>query len=227
MKGCKSCSGRHGNCSFKPLAPSQFHPLATNKNDALVAVIDFFMGTRVSIVIDFVGISIGIPMEIYFDFRLNYWSNLSKVIGISFSTVSIEILMSNKIEISTYFSEKCFEFQHWSWNLVSLTDFRCPKSKSESEFLYRNLNRNRNSEIPLTWRHLFQNSSQVGRRCLSAEVWSGGGEPVSQSRQMLGTSRLLLPCTPARPRIRTSCRLQLEGAIKTTTFYPKIQYENF
>jgi hypothetical protein len=53
---------------------------------------------RVSTEIHFVGISIGTPIDISFDFRRNYWSKLSKLIGISISIsiVGIEIPTSNR-----------------------------------------------------------------------------------------------------------------------------------
>jgi hypothetical protein len=53
---------------------------------------------RVSTGINIVGISIGIPIEINLDFRRNFTSKLSKVIGISISilTVGIEILKRNR-----------------------------------------------------------------------------------------------------------------------------------
>jgi hypothetical protein len=50
---------------------------------------------RVYTEINFVGISIGILIEINFEFRRNYWSILSKVIGVSISTVGIEIPVRN------------------------------------------------------------------------------------------------------------------------------------
>jgi hypothetical protein len=57
--------------------------------------------TRVSTEINFVGISIGIPIEINLEYRRNYWSKLSKVIGISISisTVEIEIRIRNRNRI--------------------------------------------------------------------------------------------------------------------------------
>jgi hypothetical protein len=45
---------------------------------------------------NFVGFSIGTPIEINCDFRRNYWSKLSKVIGILISTVEIEIPLNNQ-----------------------------------------------------------------------------------------------------------------------------------
>jgi hypothetical protein len=54
--------------------------------------------TRFSTKINFVGISIGIPIETSLDFRRNYWSKLSKLIGIpiSISIVGIEIPIGNQ-----------------------------------------------------------------------------------------------------------------------------------
>jgi hypothetical protein len=53
--------------------------------------------------INFVGISIEIPIEINFDFRRNYWSQLSKVNGISISTVEIKIPINNQKRIFDLF----------------------------------------------------------------------------------------------------------------------------
>jgi hypothetical protein len=53
--------------------------------------------TRVSNEINFVGISVGISIELNFDFRRNYWSKLLKVIRISTSISPVEI----EIPIST------------------------------------------------------------------------------------------------------------------------------
>jgi hypothetical protein len=51
---------------------------------------------RDSAEINFIGISIGILVEINFDFRRNYWLKLSKVIGILSLTVEIKLPISNK-----------------------------------------------------------------------------------------------------------------------------------
>jgi hypothetical protein len=64
---------------------------------------------RVFIEINFVGISIGIPIENNFEFRRNSWS---EVIGISISTIRVEIPLNNRnrtFKILTYLGEKCFE----------------------------------------------------------------------------------------------------------------------
>jgi hypothetical protein len=63
--------------------------------------------SRVSTEIIFVEISKGIPFETYFDIRRNNWSKLSKVIGISISTVGIEITISNQNINFIYFGGKC------------------------------------------------------------------------------------------------------------------------
>jgi hypothetical protein len=90
--------------------------------------------TRVSNEINLVGISVGIPIEINFDFRRNYWSKLSKVpvIGIStsISTVEIEIPISTskfyEINISSEFrfvenkqSKSKLRFRHINWKKIS------------------------------------------------------------------------------------------------------------
>jgi hypothetical protein len=56
----------------------------------------FSLACRVSTEINFVIISIRIQIEINLDFLWNYWSKLLKVIGISITTVGIEILISNR-----------------------------------------------------------------------------------------------------------------------------------
>jgi hypothetical protein len=49
----------------------------------LLYSLDLLHKVRDSTEINFAGISIGIPTEINFDFRQNYWLKLSKLIGIS------------------------------------------------------------------------------------------------------------------------------------------------
>jgi hypothetical protein len=97
---------------------------------------------RVSNEINVVGISIGIPIEINFDLRRNFWSKLSQVIGFSITTVRIEIPISNK-KMLTYFSEKCFEIS--TLILKFGIEIRTPMSESEDRF--RNRNQNQNSDV--------------------------------------------------------------------------------
>jgi hypothetical protein len=105
----------------------------------------FGNGIRVSTEINFVGISIGIPIEINFDCRRNYWSKLSKVIGISISTIKIEIPISNKNRIFTYFREKCFEISTFALKFCTVTGI----PMSWSKFRFRNRNQNRNSYVEM------------------------------------------------------------------------------
>jgi hypothetical protein len=66
--------------------------------------------TRVSTDIRFVGI----PVEINFDFQRNFWSKLSKVIGISISisTVGIEIPISNQHRKRLISMKNTLKFRH-------------------------------------------------------------------------------------------------------------------
>jgi hypothetical protein len=104
---------------------------------------------RVSNEINFVGISIGILIEINFDFWRNYWLKLSKAIGISISPAEIEIQISNQNRIFDLFRWKmlwnfdiCMEILYCNRNSDVGIEITIRKLKSKSEFRCRNQNRN-------------------------------------------------------------------------------------
>jgi hypothetical protein len=109
--------------------------------------------SRVSTEINFVGISIGIPIEINFVFRRNYWSKLSKLIGISVSTIKIEIPISNQNRHFVLFQWKMLwnfdigiEIWYPNWNSDVEIEYEIkirigiPTSKSKPKFRHRNRN---------------------------------------------------------------------------------------
>jgi hypothetical protein len=72
-------------------------------------------------------------IEINFDFRRNYWSKLSQVIGISISTAEIKIPRCNPNRIFALFGEKCFKISTFVSKSCTKIGNRCRNLNSDSE----------------------------------------------------------------------------------------------
>jgi hypothetical protein len=113
------------------------------------------MANRVSAEINFVGISIEIPIETNFDFQLNYWLKLWKVIGISISTVRIKFPISYRNRNFDLFWFKMFgnfDIDIKIRNQNRNSDVGVGIPMSESEFRCRNQNAGAGIEIAQLWR---------------------------------------------------------------------------